>query len=211
MFLWSSPIIAFYLFLINYLISLKVEQLLNARKRVNQGQPPNLTRKNKELFPFPNPKRKLKNPSNRSLQLIWMSRMMKKLWFYWNRTPFIEIWWEISFASLKKGVSNWPPWNLSLLLKICWKIIMLTSPKSHSSQNLSGNHYNALKKILPLSYRILLRHHQTEKFQCHCSDLMPKLFLKYMPRCANPRNLRILHFCVIKIDLWSKFSNFKHV
>ena len=40
---------------------------------------------------------------------------------------------------------------------------------------------------------------------------MPKRFLKYMPRCENPRNLRIFHFCVIKIDLWSKFSNFKHL
>ena len=29
---------------------------------------------------------------------------------------------------------------------------------------------------MPWSCRILLRHHQTEKFQCHCSDLMPKLF-----------------------------------
>ena len=40
---------------------------------------------------------------------------------------------------------------------------------------------------------------------------MPKRFLKYMPRCENPRNSRIFHFCVIKIDLWSKFSNFKHL
>ena len=40
---------------------------------------------------------------------------------------------------------------------------------------------------------------------------MPKRFLKYMPRCENPRNLRIFHFCIIKIDLWSKFSNFKHL
>ena len=41
----------------------------------------------------------------------------------------------------------------------------------------------------------------TEKFQRHYSYLMPKLFLKYMPRCANPRNSTILHFYVIKIDL----------
>ena len=37
---------------------------------------------------------------------------------------------------------------------------------------------------MPWSYRILVRHHRTEKFQRHCSDLMPKLFLKCMPRCA---------------------------
>ena len=64
---------------------------------------------------------------------------------------------------------------------------------------------------MPWSCRILLQHHQTKKFKCHCSDLMLKLFLKYMPRCENPRNSWILHFCVVRMDLWSKFSNFKHL
>ena len=50
-----------------------------------------------------------------------------------------------------------------------------------------------------------------KQFQCHCSDLMFKLFLKHMPRCENPSNSRILHFCVVKMDLWSKFCNFKHL
>ena len=31
---------------------------------------------------------------------------------------------------------------------------------------------------MPWSCRILLRHHQTEKFQRHCSALIPKLFFK---------------------------------
>ena len=34
---------------------------------------------------------------------------------------------------------------------------------------------------------------------------------KYVPRCANQHNSRIMHFCVFKIDLWNKISNFKHL
>ena len=61
-----------------------------------------------------------------------------------------------------------------------------------------------LYKIVPWSSRFLLQHHQTNK------KLM--LFLKYtMPRCENPRNSRILHFCVLNMDLWSKFSKFNHL
>ena len=62
---------------------------------------------------------------------------------------------------------------------------------------------------MPWSCRILLWRHQTEKIQRYWSDLMPKPFLKYMPRCTNARNLKNFHFCVIKIDLWSKLSSFK--
>ena len=40
---------------------------------------------------------------------------------------------------------------------------------------------------------------------------MSKRFLKYMPRCENSRNSRFFHFCVIKINIWSKFSNFKRL
>ena len=36
--------------------------------------------------------------------------------------------------------------------------------------------------------------------------LCPNCF-QSLPRFANPRNLWIFHFCFIKIDLWSKFSN----
>ena len=30
-----------------------------------------------------------------------------------------------------------------------------------------------------------------------------------MPRCANPRKYKFLHFCVVKLDLWSKLFNCK--
>ena len=34
---------------------------------------------------------------------------------------------------------------------------------------------------------------------------MPRQFLKYMARCANPRNSRILHFCVIFVSYEANF------
>ena len=37
-------------------------------------------------------------------------------------------------------------------------------------------------------------------------DIMPKLFLKALPRCANSRNLIILHFFLLKWTCETKFS-----
>ena len=58
------------------------------------------------------------------------------------------------------------------------------------------------EKIMPWSNRILLQHHQTKKIQSYWY-LMSKHFLKHMPRCTNSRNLRFLHFFVIKFWIYT--------
>ena len=52
--------------------------------------------------------------------------------------------------------------------------------------------------VMKMTNQILPRPHQTQKFQRYRldNDIMPKLFLKSMSRCANPRNLRFLQFCL---------------
>ena len=70
-------------------------------------------------------------------------------------------------------------------------------------------HYRKYCRVPTAFY--VLRHYQTQKFQRCMLDIMPKLSLKALPRCANTRNSRFLHFCPKKMDLWSKIFNFKQL